>query len=286
MLSPLLYLSLIHIYLVRKKRRTAVSVLLESGEPRDVHQVAMLVAYGARAVNPYLAHECILSLCQNGQISKSAAQAIADYDEALSFGVLKIASKMGVSTLQAYQSAQLFEAVGLDDAFIDAYFTNTPHYLGGAGLSRIEADSRWHHDRAFADVLAGAEALDSVGRHRLRKAENAEEHLYRPEVIHTLQQAIWNDDRALFDRYAAMVEHEGPRTIRSLLDFRYECCRSVPIEEVEPAERIVHRFKTGAMSYGSISQEAHECMAVAMNHLQFSADFKRCFSFRCTVCFI
>ena len=266
-IPSLLAVAALEQHLVRKKRRTAVSVLLESGEPRDVHQVAMLVAYGARAVNPYLAHECILSLCQNGQISKSAAQAIADYDEALSFGVLKIASKMGVSTLQAYQSAQLFEAVGLDDAFIDAYFTNTPHYLGGAGLSRIEADSRWHHDRAFADVLAGAEALDSVGRHRLRKAENAEEHLYRPEVIHTLQQAIWNDDRALFDRYAAMVEHEGPRTIRSLLDFRYECCRSVPIEEVEPAERIVHRFKTGAMSYGSISQEAHECMAVAMNHL-------------------
>ena len=149
---------------------------------------------------------------------------------------------------------------------MDAYFTNTPHYLGGADLSRIEADSRYHHERAFFDPTGGG-ALPSVGRHRLRSGEGAEEHLYSPEVIHTLQQAVWNDDRALFDRYAAMVEEDGPRTIRSLLTFRYECCKPVPLEEVEPAESIVRRFKTGAMSYGSISREAHECMALAMNHL-------------------
>ena len=149
---------------------------------------------------------------------------------------------------------------------MDAYFTNTPHYLGGANLSRIEADSRYHHDRAFFDPTGGG-ALPSVGRHRLRSGEGAEEHLYSPEVIHTLQQAVWNDDRALFDRYAAMVEEDGPRTIRSLLTFRYECCKAVPLEKVEPAESIVRRFKTGAMSYGSISREAHECMALAMNHL-------------------
>ena len=265
-IPSLLAVSALEQHLVREKKRTAVSVLLESGEPRDVHQLAMLIGFGARAVNPYLAHECVQALCEGGRIDKSPAQAIADYDRALSFGVLKVASKMGVSTLQAYQSAQLFEAVGLDAALVDAYFTNTPHYLGGADLSRIEADSRYHHDRAFFDPTGGG-ALPSVGRHRLRSGEGAEEHLYSPEVIHTLQQAVWNDDRALFDRYAAMVEEDGPRTIRSLLTFRYECCKPVPLEEVEAAERIVRRFKTGAMSYGSISREAHECMALAMNHL-------------------
>ncbi len=266
-IPSLLAVSALEQHLVRKKKRTAVSVILESGEPRDVHQMAMLIGYGARAVNPYLAHECIAQLCRNGQLDKTPEQAIADYDEALSFGVLKVASKMGVSTLQAYQSAQLFEAVGLDTALVDAYFTNTPHYLGGTGLSRIEADSRWHHDRAFVSSLAGSDALDSVGKHRLRKGENAEEHLYTPEVIHTLQQAVWNNDRSLFDKYASMVENDGPRTIRSLLDFRYDCCKAIPLEEVEPVENIVKRFKTGAMSYGSISQEAHECMAKAMNRL-------------------
>ena len=266
-IPSLLAVSALEQHLVRKKKRTAVSVILESGEPRDVHQMAMLIGYGARAVNPYLAHECIAQLCRNGQIDKTPEQAIADYDEALSFGVLKVASKMGVSTLQAYQSAQLFEAIGLDTALVDAYFTNTPHYLGGTGLSRIEADSRWHHDRAFVSPLVGSDALDSVGKHRLRKGENAEEHLYTPEVIHTLQQAVWNNDRSLFDKYASMVENDGPRTIRSLLDFRYDCCKAIPLEEVEPVENIVKRFKTGAMSYGSISQEAHECMAKAMNRL-------------------
>ena len=265
-IPSLLAVSALEQHLVRKKKRTAVSVLLESGEPRDVHQMAMLIGFGARAVNPYLAHECVLSLCASGRIGKAPAQAIADYDRALSFGVLKVASKMGVSTLQAYQSAQLFEAVGLDAALVDAYFTNTPHYLGGADLRRIEADSRYHHNRAFGDPLGGG-ALPSVGRHRLRAGEGAEEHLYSPEVIHTLQQALWNDDRALFDRYAAMVENDGPRTIRSLLTFRYERCKAVPLEEVEPAESIVRRFKTGAMSYGSISREAHECLALAMNRL-------------------
>ena len=149
-IPSLLAVSALEQHLVREKKRTAVSVLLESGEPRDVHQLAMLVGFGARAVNPYLAHECVRALCASGRIDKSPAQAIADYDRALSSGVLKVASKMGVSTLQAYQSAQLFEAVGLDAALVDAYFTNTPHCLGGTDLRRIEEDSRYHHDSAFS----------------------------------------------------------------------------------------------------------------------------------------
>lgn len=265
-IPSLLAVSALEQHLVREKKRTAVSVILESAEPRDVHHMAMLVAYGARAINPYLAHECIADMCKGGQIDKTPAQAIADYNAALSFGVLKVASKMGVSTLQSYQSAQLFECIGLDDKLVNEYFTNTPHYLGGTDLSRIEADSLWHHERAYAEPT-GSEALCKVGMHRLSKGANAQEHLYTPEVIHALQQALWTNDMGLFNEYSRMVEIDGPRTIRSQLEFRYDSCKAIPLDEVEPASAIVRRFRTGAMSYGSISQEAHECMAKAMNRL-------------------
>ncbi|MBR4457727.1 MAG: glutamate synthase large subunit [Clostridia bacterium] len=264
-IPSLLAVSALEQHLIRIKKRTAVSVILESGEPRDVHQLALLIGFGARAVNPYLAHACIRTLCAEGQIAKAPEDAVRDYDRALTAGVLKIASKMGVSTLQAYQSAQLFETVGLDGPFVDRYFTNTPHVLGGTDLSRVEADSRFHHAAAFTDPVR--KGLPSIGVHRLRTGEGAEEHLYSPETIHLLQQAVRTDDRALFDRYAARVEHEGPQTIRSMLSFDFEACRAVPLEDVEPASAIVKRFRTGAMSYGSISREAHECLAKAMNHL-------------------
>ena len=264
-IPSLLAVSALEQHLIRIRKRTAVSVVLESGEPRDVHQLALLVAFGARAVNPYLAHDCVRALCAAGQIAKAAPEALAAYDRALTAGVLKIASKMGVSTLQAYQSAQLFEAVGLDRAFVDKYFTNMPACLGGTDLNRVEADLLFHHRAAFADPAENG--LPSVGIHRLRTGEGAEEHLYSPETIHLLQQAVWTDSRETFDRYAAGVEQEGPRTIRSMLTFRYEACREIPLSEVESAASIVKRFRTGAMSYGSISQEAHECLAKAMNHL-------------------
>ncbi|MCR4875797.1 MAG: glutamate synthase large subunit [Clostridiales bacterium] len=264
-IPSLLAVSALEQHLIRVKKRTAVSVILESGEPRDVHQLAMLIAFGARAVNPYLAHECVRAMCRDGEIGKAPEEAVRDYDRALTSGVLKIASKMGVSVLQAYQSAQLFEAVGLDSGFVRTYFTNTPCSLGGTDLNRVEADSRFHHDAAFAKP--GAAGLPSIGRHRYRRGEGAEEHLYAPETIHLLQQAVWTNDRAVFDKYAERVENEGPRTIRSMLSFRFDACRPVPVEEVEPASEIVKRFRTGAMSYGSISREAHECMAKAMNHL-------------------
>jgi len=244
-------------FFIHIKKRTKVSVILESGEPRDTHQLAMLIAYGARAVCPYLAHAVIRE--------NLSGEAVENYNKALTAGVLKIASKMGVSTLQAYQSAQLFEAVGLDGQFVDQYFTNTPATLGGKGLHDVEADSRYHHDAAYANTLQNG--LTSVGRHKLRTGTGAEEHLYSPEVIHLLQQAVWTNDRAKFDEYAKLVENDGPRTIRASLDFNYEVCNPVPLDEVEPVESIVRRFKTGAMSYGSISREAHECMAKAMNHL-------------------
>ncbi len=264
-IPSLLAVSALEQHLIRIKKRTAVSVILESGEPRDVHHLALLVAFGARAVNPYLAHDCIRDLCGRGQISKTVRDALKDYNSALTAGILKIASKMGVSTLQAYQSAQLFEAVGLDPQMVEKYFANTPCCLGGTDLSRTEADLRFHHRAAFEN--AEGKGLPSVGVHRLRSGEGAEQHLYSPETIHLLQQAVWTDSRELFDRYAMGVEQDGPRTIRSMLTFRYEACREIPLSEVESAASIVKRFRTGAMSYGSISREAHECLARAMNRL-------------------
>ncbi|MBQ6595875.1 MAG: glutamate synthase large subunit [Clostridia bacterium] len=264
-IPSLLAVSALEQHLIRIKKRTAVSVVLESGEPRDVHHLAMLVAFGARAVDPYLAHECVRGLCRSGQIESAEEEAVEAYDRALTAGVLKIASKMGVSTLQAYQSAQLFEAVGLDDRLVDTYFTNTPCTLGGADLSRIEKDSRFDHDAAFSGP--GPSGLSSIGIHRLRTGGGAEEHLYSPETIHLLQQAVWTDSRETFDRYSSQIEQHGPRTIRAMLTFDFDACRPVPLEEVEPASSIVRRFRTGAMSYGSISREAHECMALAMNRL-------------------
>ena len=265
-IPSLLAVSALEQYLVRNKTRTAVSVVLESGEPRDAHQMALLTAFGARAVNPYMAHECVRVLCERGQIEKTAAQAIQDYDHALSDAMLHIAAKMGVSTLQAYQSAQLFEAIGLDDDLMEKYFTNTLHRLGGRGLKEIEDDVRWHHDQAF-DPLRSDFTLDSAGWHKYRAGAEKEEHLYSPEIIHMMQQSVWENDYALYRKYGETLREKGPRTIRGLLDFRFEDCTPVPIEEVESAEQIVHRFKTGAMSYGSLSREAHECLAAAMNHL-------------------
>ncbi len=286
-IPSLLAVSALEQHLIHIKKRTAVSVILESGEPRDTHQLAMLIAYGARAVNPYLAHDVIRE-----NRPDRADEAIRNYNQALTAGVLKIASKMGVSTLQAYQSAQLFEAVGLDAQFVEQYFTNTPCVLGGKGLHDVEADSRFYHDEAFLNPIQAG--LPSIGRHKLRTGAcaqpptrsgsaadrdpqdsprptatgvEAEEHLYSPKVIHLLQQAVWTNNRSKFDEYAKLVENEGPRTIRASLDFCYDLCSPIPLDQVEPVEQIVRRFKTGAMSYGSISKEAHECMAKAMNRL-------------------
>ena len=263
-MPTLLAVSAIEQHLVRTKKRMRVSVVVETADVRDAHQAAMLIGFGARAIVPYLAYACIAELCQAGQIKKTAQQAITNYIRALTDGVLQIASKMGVSTLQAYQSAQLFEAVGLNVDFVERYFTNTPRRLGGIGIEHIEEDVRWHHDHAFA---AQDETLDNVGFHRLRRGPLAEEHLYTPETIHTLQRAVQENDEALFAQYAQMVDDQGTRTLRSLLDFRFDACTPVALEEVEPAAQIVHRFKTGAMSYGSLSQEAHECLAQAMNRI-------------------
>ncbi|MBQ7486858.1 MAG: glutamate synthase large subunit, partial [Clostridia bacterium] len=265
-IPSLLAVSALEQHLIECKKRTAVSVILESGEPRDVHHLALLIAFGARAVNPYLAHDCVRALVTDGLLNTDAVTAVSNYDHALVSGVLKIASKMGVSTLQAYQSAQLFETVGLDADLVRRHFTNTPSVLGGTSLEDIEATARHYHTAAFGSQT-GMPGLPSIGRHRLRSGPDTEAHLYSPNVIHLLQQAVRTNDSALFEAYSEAVQQEGPRTIRSMLSFRFDCCTPVPLEEVEPVESIVKRFRTGAMSYGSISREAHECMAKAMNHL-------------------
>ncbi len=256
-------------YLIRTKKRTAVSIVLESAEPRDVHHFALLLGYGARAVCPYLAHECIEECVELGLLDKDSHTAIDDYNRAILHGIVKIASKMGISTLQSYQSAQVFEAVGIRQEVIDRYFTHTVSRGGSVGLEEMGKAVEFHHSRAFDPLGFGVDTtLDSVGFHKLRTGAGAETHLLDAGVIVALQEAVREDSFEKFLAYSRRLhESHAPQTLRSLLDFAWPADGGIPLEEVESAESIVKRFKTGAMSYGSISREAHECLAVAMNRL-------------------
>ena len=267
-IPSLLAVSSVEQHLVRTKKRTKVSLILESGEPRDVHQVATLLGFGARAVNPYLAHECISELIDMGNLDKDYHTAIEDYNKALLSGVVKIAAKMGISTIQSYQSARIFEAVGLSKEVIDRYFTGTVSRVGGIGIAEIEEGITFRHDHAFDPLGLGVDTtLDSVGFHNLRSGKDKEDHLYSPETIITLQQAVRTGSYEKFKAYTKLVDDPArPHTLRSLMDFAPKN-PPIPIEEVEPVQNIVRRFKTGAMSFGSISQEAHETLALAMNSI-------------------
>ncbi len=267
-IPSLLAVSAVEHYLVRTKKRTAVSVILESAEPRDVHHFATLLGYGARAINPYLAQECIAELIDKKLLDKDYHTAIKDYDLAILRGIVKIASKMGISTLQSYQSSQMFEAVGIGREVIDKYFTGTVSRVGGIGLSEIGEMVDYHHSLAFDPLGLGVDTtLDSVGAHKLRSGEDKEDHLYNPETLIALREAAMTGSYERFKEYTHMVDNEKkPHTLRGLLEIKYPE-KGIPLSEVEPVESIVKRFKTGAMSYGSISREAHECMAVAMNRL-------------------
>ncbi len=268
-IPSLLAVSAIEQYLVRTKKRTAVSIILESAEPRDVHHFATLLGYGARAINPYLAQDCIEELVERNMLDKDCHQAIADYNKAILAGIVKIASKMGISTLQSYQSAQIFEAVGICKEVIDSYFTNTVSPVAGIGLKEIAEGVQWRHNHAFDPLDLGVDTtLDSVGTHKLRSGSAAEDHLYNPKTIIALREAVQSGSYDRFREYTDLVDDERkPHTLRGLLEFNYPQEGGIPLEEVEPAEEIVKRFKTGAMSYGSISMEAHCCMAQAMNRL-------------------
>ncbi len=266
-IPSLLAVSAMEQYLIRTKKRTAVSIILESAEPCEVHHFAALLGYGARAVNPYLAQECITELIDKGLLDKDYHTAIRDYDSAVLRGIVKIASKMGISTIHSYQSSQIFEVVGIRQDVIDKYFTNTVSRVGGIGLEEIGEGVEFRHDHAFDPLGLGVDtATDSVGTHKLRSGHDKEDHMYNPETIIALREATQTGSYKRFKEYTAMVDGESvPHTLRGLMSFDFESCTPIPIDEVEPASEIVKRFKTGAMSYGSISQEAHECMAEAMN---------------------
>ena len=265
-IPSLLAVSAVERYLIRTKKCTAVSIVLESAEPRDVNHFATLLGYGARAVNPYLAHAAIGSLIDQGLLDKDYHTAVKDYNQAILSGIVKIASKMGISTIQSYQSAQIFEAVGIDRVVVDEYFTGTLSRVGGVGLKEIAQLVDDHHSRAFDHLgLGGDPTLDSRGEHKARAGQ--EDHMYSPQVIHLLQEATRRGDYKLFKEYTALVDDASkPHTLRGLMEMQY-LDTPIPLDEVESVDSIVKRFKTGAMSFGSISAEAHECMAVAMNTL-------------------
>ncbi len=268
-IPSLLAVSALEHYLVRTKKRTAVSVILESAEPRDVHHFATLLGYGAQAINPYLAQECVEELVTLNLLDKDPSAAVNDYNNAILHGIVKIASKMGISTIQSYQSAQIFECVGINRQVIDKYFTNTVSRVGGIGLEEIGQAVEWNHNQAFDPLGLGYDTtLDSVGVHKLRSGPDKAHHLYNPRAILLLQKAVREGSYETFKEYTALVDDSGqPHALRSLLDFRFDEKGGIPLDDVEPVESIVRRFKTGAMSYGSISQEAHECLAIAMNRI-------------------
>jgi len=256
-------------YLVRTRKRTAMALILESGEPRLVHDFATLLGYGAAAINPYLAQETIGALITDGLLDKDYYAAVQDYNRAVLAGIVKIASKMGISTIQSYAGSQIFEALGISKEVVDKYFTNTVSRVGGITIQDIQNDLEARHQEAFDPLgLDINRELPSLGAHKYRGGPAAEQHLYNPQTIHLLQQACRTGSYDIFKQYTAAAANEGGDAmhLRSLLDFNYPEA-GVPLEEVESVDSIVKRFKTAAMSYGALSEEAHECMAIAMNRL-------------------
>ncbi len=265
-IPSLLAVSAMQKHLVRTKKRTAVAIILESADPRNVHHFATLLGYGACAVNPYLAIETIKQMVDSHLLNKDFNAAVDDYNSAICHGIVKIASKMGVSTIQSYMGSQIFECIGLSKDVVDRYFTNTVSRVGGSGINELEKTVDDLHSSAFDPLGLNTNlALTSIGAHKFRSGK--EEHLYNPVTIHLLQESTRRGDYKLFKQYtAALHDEQKPFHLRGLMDFKF-ADKPVPLDEVEPASEIVKRFKTGAMSYGSISQEAHECMAIAMNEL-------------------
>lgn len=265
-IPSLLAVSALQQHLVKTKKRTSVAMILESGEPREVHHFATLLGYGACAINPYLAQESVKQLIDERMLDKDYYAAVTDYNNAVLHGIVKIASKMGISTIQSYQGSQIFEAIGIDGSVVEKYFTGTTSRIGGITLEDIQREVEELHDAAFDPLGLSVDlTLDSVGRHKARSG--GEEHLYNPQTIHLLQESVKREEYGMFKEYTSLINAQSNTgTLRGLMDFRYPK-KGVPIEEVESVDSIVRRFKTGAMSYGSISQEAHETLAVAMNRL-------------------
>ncbi len=257
----------LHHHLISKGTRTHIGLVVESAEPREVHHFATLVGYGAVAINPYLAFDTIREMIDQGFLADTDYRTASQkYRKAVVKGIIKVCSKMGISTIQSYCGAQIYEAVGLNKEFVDQYFNGTPSRIGGAGMDVIAREAIMRHEQAFPLRPAELAPLDAGGKYQWR--EDGEHHLFNPESIYFLQQATRNNDYALFKKYSALINDQSKQltTLRGLLDFKL-AETPVPLEEVEPVEAIVKRFKTGAMSYGSISKEAHEALAIAMNRI-------------------
>lgn len=266
-IPALLAASGVHHHLIRMGTRMKVGLVVESGEPREVHHIALLLGYGAGAVNPYLAFDTLKDMVQGGVLQGVGyEEAASNYSKALLKGIVKVISKMGISTIQSYRGAQVFEAIGLSQAVIDRYFAGTPSRVGGIGLEIIAEESLMRHDMAFAGPSAASAPLDSRCDCQWRRG--GEFNLFSPEAVRKLQAACRTGDERAYREYSELVG-PGKRefcTLRDLLDFRF-ASEPIPVDEVEPVESIVKRFKTGAMSFGSISKEAHETIAIAMNRL-------------------
>ncbi|ADQ13981.1 glutamate synthase large subunit [Halanaerobium hydrogeniformans] len=265
-IPALLAVSALHHHLIKNGSRTKVSIVLESGEPREVHHFALLIGYGLDAVNPYLAYASLVDLVKEGHLEMDSKKAVQKYIKAAVKGVIKVMAKMGISTVQSYRGAQIFEAIGIGEEVIDKYFCRTPSRIGGIGLEEIAKESQLRHDSAFKGIKIERDTLDPGSNFAWRK--DGEEHLYNPETIYLLQRAVREDNYQLYKEYAAKINDQSDKmlTLRGLLEPDY-AAEAIPLEEVEPAENIMKRFKTGAMSYGSISQEAHEALAIAMNRI-------------------
>ena len=267
-IPSLLACSGLHHYLVRKGQRSRAGLLIECGDAREVHHFALLLGYGAGTINPYVAFETLDDMIQQGLLKgMDYEEAIYRYRKAIKKGVVKVMSKMGISTIQSYRGAQIFEAIGLNEKFVARYFEKTASRVGGVGLEEIARETLEHHRHAYAIRDVGPPMLLEGGQYQWRR--DGEYHLFNPETIFRLQHATQAGRYDLFKKYTSMVDQQNERlsTLRGLFEFRLDQCQPIPIEEVEPVATIVRRFATGAMSYGSISAEAHETLAIAMNRM-------------------
>ncbi|WP_259205472.1 glutamate synthase large subunit [Salinibacter ruber] len=266
-IPSLLAVGAVHHDLIRAGRRTHAALVVESGQPCAVHHVCTLLGYGADAIHPYLAYATVRDWAGRSDAVPDAETAIERYVGALEQGLLKVMAKMGISTLESYKGAQVFEAVGLDSEFVETYFFGTPSRIEGAGIDELEADLRDRHEKAFGNTLPGATDLESGGELYWRR--DGEHHQWSPQTIGTLQQAVRQNDRGAYDEFAALINDQSAQhqTLRGLLEFDTDPDAAIPVTDVEPATSIVQRFFTASMSFGSLSPEAHETLAVAMNRI-------------------
>ena len=266
-IPSLLALTAVHHHLIRDGLRTQCALVVESGEPREVMHFALLIGYGASAINPYLAIESLEDMALNGQITVNFETALKHFKKAVNKGLLKVFSKMGISTLQSYRGAQIFEAIGLNKNVVDKYFTGTPSKIAGVGLDVIAREAKMKHEFAFQPVTDSDQLLDAGGQYSYRV--RGEYHTFNPNTVTKLQHAVRQESFKTFQEYSSAINDQNKQlcTIRGLMQFKTDKVKPIPIDDVEPAKEIVKRFATGAMSYGSISKEAHETLAIAMNRM-------------------